>query len=62
MPIAESIDADRPELRASLINSQMVGLIMGRYIVATEPLASLAAEDVVRALAPTFQRYLTGPL
>jgi hypothetical protein len=62
VPIAEAIDADQPELRASLINSQMVGLIMARYIVALEPLASLPAEDVVRAIAPNLQRYLTGTL
>jgi hypothetical protein len=40
----------------------MVGLIMARYIVALEPLASLPAEDVVRAIAPNLQRYLTGTL
>ena len=62
VPIAEAIDADQPELRASLINSQMVGLIMARYIVATEPLASLPAKDVIRAIAPNLQRYLTGPM
>jgi AcrR family transcriptional regulator len=62
LPIAKRIDADQPELRASLINSQMVGLIMARYIVALEPLASLPAKDVVRAIAPNLQRYLTGSL
>ncbi len=62
IPIAEAIDADQPELRANLINSQMVGLVMARHIVATEPLASLPSEDVIRTIAPNLQRYLTGPL
>jgi Tetracyclin repressor-like, C-terminal domain len=62
VPIAEAIDADQPKLRASLINSQMVGLIMARYIVALEPLSSLPAEKVVQAIAPNLQRYLTGSL
>jgi AcrR family transcriptional regulator len=62
VPIAEAIDADQPKLRASLINSQMVGLIMARYIVALEPLSSLPAEQVVQAIAPNLQRYLTGSL
>lgn len=62
VPIAERIEADRPALRASLINSQMVGLIMARYIVALEPLASLPAQEVVGAIAPNLQRYLTGSL
>lgn len=62
VPIAERIEADQPELRASLVNSQMVGLIMARYIVALEPLASLPAERVVQAIAPNLQRYLAAPL
>jgi AcrR family transcriptional regulator len=62
VPIAKGIDADEPELRASLINAQLVGLIVARYIVAVEPLASLPAERVVDAIAPNLQRYLTRPL
>jgi len=61
-PIAETLAADQPKLRASLINSQMVGLVMARYILELEPLASLPREDVVEAIAPNLQRYLTGPL
>jgi AcrR family transcriptional regulator len=61
-PIAESLAADQPKLRASLINSQMVGLVMARYVVALEPLASLPRDEVVRAIAPNLQRYLAGPL
>jgi AcrR family transcriptional regulator len=61
-PIAETLAADQPKLRASLINSQMVGLVMARYILELEPLASLPREEVVEAIAPNLQRYLTGPL
>jgi AcrR family transcriptional regulator len=61
-PIAEHLAADRPTLRASLINSQMVGLIMARYVLALEPLASLPRDEVVQAIAPNLQRYLTGRL
>jgi len=32
------------------------------YIIGVEPLASASPDDVVRAIAPTFQRYLTQPL
>jgi AcrR family transcriptional regulator len=62
VPIAKGIDADEPELRASLINAQLVGLIVARYIVAVEPLASLPAERVIDAISPSLQRYLTRPL
>ena len=48
--------------RANLAASQIVGLIFTRYVVRLEPLASAAHADVVAAVAPTVQRYLTGPL
>jgi hypothetical protein len=34
----------------------------GRHVVRVEPLASLPSEDLARAIAPSLQRYLTGPL
>jgi AcrR family transcriptional regulator len=61
-PVAEALGSDEPELRVSLVGSQFIGLMMARYIVAVEPLASLPAERVVKLIAPTLQRYLTQPL
>ena len=58
----ESMDLDRPELRIPLLASQMIGLIMCRYLLELEPIASLPAEVVVAAYAPTVQRYLTGDI
>jgi AcrR family transcriptional regulator len=60
--IAAAVDAPDRELRASLIGSQIVGLVMARYIVRVEPLASADPETVVAAIAPTLQRYLTGSI
>jgi AcrR family transcriptional regulator len=60
--LASVIQADRPELRATLCGSQMAGLLVARYVVGVEPLASLEREEVVRAVAPTLQRYLEDPL
>lgn len=55
---------DRPDaaLRATLAGSQIVGLMLARYVVAVEPLASADRETLVQAMAPTLQRYLTGNL
>ena len=39
--IVAALDADQPELRASLAASQMMGLVVARYVVLIEPLASL---------------------
>jgi AcrR family transcriptional regulator len=48
------------EARGSLIASQLVGLVMARYVLRIEPMASASPEWLVAALAPTLQRYLTG--
>ncbi|SOC47315.1 transcriptional regulator, TetR family [Blastococcus aggregatus] len=48
------------ELRAALAASQLVGLVVGRYVLKIEPLASAAPEWLVAAVGPTVQRYLTG--
>lgn len=48
--------------RASLIASQVIGLIAARYLIRLEPLASLPAADVVARVGPVVQTYLTGPI
>jgi hypothetical protein len=53
---------DDPALRANLAASQIVGLIVARYVIGLEPLASLSHDEVVAKLAPTVQRYLQGDL
>ena len=59
-PLAKSIDADRPELRATMVATQFVGMAMARYVVAIEPLASASPEQIVRAITPVIDHYLTG--
>lgn len=49
-------------LRGNLVATQIVGLMMVRYVVRLEPLASVPPEEVVRLVAPNIQRYLSGPL
>jgi AcrR family transcriptional regulator len=56
------LDPAEAPARASLVASQMMGLAMIRYILKVEPMASMSADDVVRHVAPTIQRYLSGPL
>ncbi|MGH3444784.1 MAG: TetR family transcriptional regulator [Nocardioidaceae bacterium] len=48
--------------RSQLAATQMLGLIVGRYVLEFEPLASMPAEELVGWVAPTVQRYLDGPL
>ncbi len=61
-PIGVALGIDHPEVRMPLVASQVVGLILLRYVLAAEPLASMPVDDVVAAYAPTVQRYLTGDL
>jgi AcrR family transcriptional regulator len=58
--VAATIDRPDPDLRACLVGSQLIGLAYARYVVGVEPLASTDAESLVRWLAPTVDRYLTG--
>jgi AcrR family transcriptional regulator len=53
-------DSGQAEVRASLVASQLTGLIMARYVLRIEPLATLPAEAVVAWVGPTVQRYVDG--
>lgn len=46
-------------LRVGLITSFLVGILVSRYIMKVEPLASMPEDDLVRLLAPTVQDWLT---
>jgi AcrR family transcriptional regulator len=50
------------EARGALVASQLVGLVMARYVLRLEPLASADAATLVGSIGPTLQRYLTGDL
>jgi AcrR family transcriptional regulator len=54
MPVRER------EIRGSLAASQLVGLVVGRYLLKLEPLASASPEWLAATIGPNVQRYLTG--
>jgi AcrR family transcriptional regulator len=60
--IAEGLGSPDAKLRATLVGSQLVGLMMARYIIRVEPLASAPPAVVAAAIGPTLQRYLTGEI
>ena len=60
-PIAALGDEHAAE-RGAFIATQLLGLALCRYILRLEPLASLPGDDVVAAVAPSVQRYLTRPV
>jgi AcrR family transcriptional regulator len=61
-PIAAAVGVEDPETRMPIVASQIMGLILMRYLLQVEPIASMSADDLVQVYAPTIQRYLTGPL
>jgi AcrR family transcriptional regulator len=61
-PLAIALGIDEPERRMPIVASQVLGLILTRYLLEVEPIASMPADELVAIYAPTIQRYLTGPL
>jgi AcrR family transcriptional regulator len=53
-------DPEDAELRAELAASQVVGIIMVRFVLAFEPVASLSDDELVSRVAPAVQWHLTG--
>ena len=49
-------------VRIQFVASQLVGVVMARYIIGLEPFASLPPEQIAKTIAPNLQRYLTGEL
>ena len=49
-----------PQLRIEAAFAQMFGVLMARYVLKLEPMASAEPEELVELLAPTIQRYFTG--
>ncbi len=60
LPIATSIGAKDAHARAAATLSQLLGLIVARYILQVEPLVSSSREDLIGRFAPAVQRLLTG--
>ncbi len=51
-PLRSALPAEEADRRVQLVASQMIGLVMTRYLLALEPLASMPVEDVVAWVAP----------
>ena len=56
--IVRTLDVDDAELRASLVASQVAGLIIARYVLRLPALAEASVDELVARVGPTMQRYL----
>ena len=55
-------DPDQAPMRSALVATQIAGLLVPRYVLRIEPLASADRELLVAAIGPNVQRFLTDPL
>lgn len=61
-PVGDTLGIEDPARRMPLAASQMVGILLLRYVLVVEPLASMAPDDLVAIYAPVLDGLLTGPL
>ncbi|WP_460666558.1 TetR/AcrR family transcriptional regulator [Kribbella swartbergensis] len=61
-PRLRELAVDRPEVRAGLVASQVLGLALCRYILEIGPVAALTPGEVTTWLGATLTRYITAPL
>ena len=60
--LGDRVAVEEAPYRVSLVASQLLGLALTRHVFEFDALATVDAETVVVAVAPTVERYLFGPL
>jgi AcrR family transcriptional regulator len=60
--VARVVADDHRPLRAALVGTQMGGLLLGRYVLGLPAVREATVEDLVVAIGPVLQHYLTGPV
>ena len=62
LPVVERVGADRPQLRAALLASQLLGFGLSRYVLAFDALTSTPSAELVAVLGASLQHTCTSPL
>jgi AcrR family transcriptional regulator len=60
--LATTVTDDRPDLRANLVAAQLLGIGVARYVLKFEPMMHTPIPELVAAVGPNIQRYLTGEI
>jgi AcrR family transcriptional regulator len=60
--LRDVLPAGEAERRGQLVGTQLIGLIVGRYLLRLEPLASMSVDELAAWVGPTLQRYLDGDI
>ncbi len=59
--IAERVGGDATDARLGAVATCLVGLIVARYVLFLEPVASLSVDELTRRVGPVLQRALAPP-
>ena len=62
LPLGQALGVAEPERRMPLVASQVIGIILLRYVVRADALVSLDADQVVATYAAVLDGFLAGPL
>lgn len=62
LPLGQALGVDAPERRMPLVASQVIGLILLRYVVRASPLVDWDADRIVATYAPVLDGFLAGPV
>lgn len=61
-PVLGSLVRDRADVRVPLVASQVLGLILTRYVLRVPAMVAIPVDDLVAQMSPVLQHYLTGDL
>jgi AcrR family transcriptional regulator len=61
-PLVSGIGGDDAQLRAGLVGAQLAGLALLRLVIPFAPIANASVAELVEAVSPAVDRYLTGEL
>jgi hypothetical protein len=56
----DDLPPDEANRRAGLVASQVLGLVIGRYVLRLPALVNRQTEDLVAEIGPTVQHYVDG--
>ena len=62
LPVVERVGADRRQLRAALLASQLLGFGLSRYVLAFDALTSTPSAELVAVFGASLQHTCTSPL
>jgi len=60
LALASALRMPDAPARATLVGTQLMGLVIARYVVRVEPVASMTPSELAATFGPTIERYLTG--